>query len=319
MKIGVTLPNFGPQAKRENVLKLAIDAEKEGLDSLWVGERLLWPLNPQTAYGLTPDGSLPTFYQNVLDPLETLMFAAANTNNIALGTCVIDMLFHNPVILARRFATLDVMSQGRAKCGLGIGWSKDEYQVSNVPFNNKGKRADELVQVLKKIWTDDVVEFKGKYYNIPASKVGPKPIQKPHLPIYLGGVVTETFARIAKYADGWLAPVGGPLDVLENSIKSLREEANKENRNANEIKILALTFPQISKHTNTTESKEGTRSEKGSNSQSQRSPLSGTIDEIGSDIQRIKGMGVEHIIFAFVGLESDKVINIVKDLSNYAR
>jgi probable F420-dependent oxidoreductase len=319
MKIGITLPQVGQQATRENVLKLAIDAEKEGLDSLWVGERLLWPLNPQSPYPGSPDGSLPVESQIVLDPLETLTFAAANTNNIALGTCVIDMLFHNPVILARRFATLDVMSQGRAKCGLGIGWSKDEYQVSNVPFNNKGKRADELVQVLKKIWTDDVVEFKGKYYNIPASKIGPKPIQKPHLPIYLGGVVTETFARIAKYADGWLAPVGGPLDVLENSIKSLREEANKENRNANEIKILALTFPQISKHTNTTESKEGTRSEKGSSSQSKRSPLSGTIYEIGSDIQRIKGMGVEHIIFAFVGLESDKVINIVKDLSNYAR
>jgi probable F420-dependent oxidoreductase len=319
MKIGITLPQVGQQATRENVLKLAIDAEKEGLDSLWVGERLLWPLNPQSPYPGSPDGSLPVESQIVLDPLETLAFAAVNTNNIELGTCVIDMLFHNPVILARRFATLDVMSQGRAKCGLGIGWSKDEYQVSNVPFNNKGKRADELVQVLKKIWTDDVVEFKGKYYNIPASKIGPKPIQKPHLPIYLGGVVTETFARIAKYADGWLAPVGGPLDVLENSIKSLREEANKENRNANEIKILALTFPQISKHTNTTESKEGTRSEKGSSSQSKRSPLSGTIDEIGSDIQRIKGMGVEHIIFAFVGLESDKVINIVKELSNYAR
>lgn len=319
MKIGVTLPNFGPQAIRENILKLAIDAEKEGLDSLWVGERLLWPLNPQTPYGLTPDGSLPTFYQNVFDPLETLTFAAANTNNIALGTCVIDMLFHNPVILARRFTTLDVLSQGRAKCGLGIGWSKDEYQVSNVPFNNKGKRADELVQVLKKIWTDDVVEFKGQYYNIPASKIGPKPIQKPHLPIYLGGVVTETFARIAKYADGWLAPVGGALDVLENSIKSLRKEANKENRNANELKILALTFPQITTRTNTAESQEGIRTERGSNSQSQRSPLTGTIDEIGSDIQRIKGMGVEHIIFAFVGLESDKVINITKDLSNYAR
>jgi probable F420-dependent oxidoreductase len=319
MKIGVTLPNFGPQAIRENILKLAIDAEKEGLDSLWVGERLLWPLNPQTPYGLTPDGSLPTFYQNVFDPLETLTFAAANTNNIALGTCVIDMLFHNPVILARRFTTLDVLSQGRAKCGLGIGWSKDEYQVSNVPFNNKGKRADELVQVLKKTWTDDVVEFKGQYYNIPASKIGPKPIQKPHLPIYLGGVVRETFARIAKYADGWLAPVGGPLDVLENSIKSLREEANKENRNANELKILALTFPQITTRTNAAESQEGIRTERGSNSQSQRSPLTGTIDEIGSDIQRIKEMGVEHIIFAFVGLESDRVINIAKDLSNYAR
>jgi alkanesulfonate monooxygenase SsuD/methylene tetrahydromethanopterin reductase-like flavin-dependent oxidoreductase (luciferase family) len=76
---------------------------KANLDSLWVGERLLWPLKPQTPYRMTPDGSLPTFYQNVLDPLETLTFAAANTSKITLGTCVIDMLFHNPVILARKF------------------------------------------------------------------------------------------------------------------------------------------------------------------------------------------------------------------------
>jgi alkanesulfonate monooxygenase SsuD/methylene tetrahydromethanopterin reductase-like flavin-dependent oxidoreductase (luciferase family) len=71
------------------------------------------------------------------------------TNKIALGTSVIDMLFNNPAILARMFATLDVLSEGRGMCGLGIGWSKDEYQVSNVPFENKGKRADEFVQVLK--------------------------------------------------------------------------------------------------------------------------------------------------------------------------
>src|SRR3712207_2271635 len=121
------------------------------------------------------------------DPLETLTFAAANTNKISLGTAVIDMLFHNPVILARRFATLDVLSEGRAIAGLGIGWSKDEYQASNIPYENRGKRADEFIQALKKIWTEDVVEFKGEYYNIPASKIGPKPIQHPHIPIYLGG------------------------------------------------------------------------------------------------------------------------------------
>src|SRR5438874_315467 len=126
--------------------------------------------------------SLPSKYQIILDPLETLTFVAANTNKIALGTSVIDMLFHNPVVLARRFATLDVLSEGRAICGLGIGWSKDEYQASNIPFEHRGKRANEFVQALKKIWTDDIVEFKGKFYNIPASKIGPKPIQKPFIP-----------------------------------------------------------------------------------------------------------------------------------------
>ncbi len=97
----------------------------------------------------------------MLDPLETLTFVTANTNKISLGTSVIDMLFHNPVVLARRFASLDIFSQGRSIAGFGIAWFKDEFQVFNVPFSNKGKRADEYVRVLKKIWTEENVEFKG--------------------------------------------------------------------------------------------------------------------------------------------------------------
>lgn len=111
MKVGITLPQAGQQATRENVIHIAQNAESEGFDSLWVFERLLWPINPQTPYPATPDGSLPSEYQTIFDPLETLTFVAANTNKIALGTSVIDMLFHNPVVLARRFATLDVLSE----------------------------------------------------------------------------------------------------------------------------------------------------------------------------------------------------------------
>jgi probable F420-dependent oxidoreductase len=314
MKIGITLPQFGSVATKENILKIALGAEKEGFDSIWVGERLLWPLKPQTPYPGTPDGSLPTFQQNVLDPLETLTYVAANTNKIALGTSVIDMLFHNPVILARRFASLDVLSEGRAICGLGLGWSIDEYQASNIPFEHKGERADEFVEVLKKIWTDDVVEFKGKFYNIPASKIGPKPIQKPHIPIYLGGFVPKTFMRIAKYADGWLPSMGGPLDFIENSIKSLKGQAIKENRSPDQIKTVTLTFPQISQEKSNSGGGAGQQQQ-----QSQRFPLTGTIEEIGKDIKRIKDMGIEHIIFAFVGLELDKVIDTAKQLGKFTR
>jgi probable F420-dependent oxidoreductase len=199
MKIGIVLPQTGQQATRDNVIELAQKSEKEGFDSLWVFDRLVWPLEPQTSYRGTADGTLPDDMQNVFDPLETLTFVAANTRKIALGTCVIDMLFHNPVILARRFATLDVLSEGRVICGLGIGWSKDEYQASNIPFEHRGKRANEFVQTIKKIWTDDIVEFKGEFYNIPPSKIGPKPIQKPYIPIYLGGYNPKIFSRIVKY------------------------------------------------------------------------------------------------------------------------
>ncbi len=285
MKVGITLPNRGPQATRENVLQLATQAEKEGFDSVWTITRILWPLKPQSAYVATPDGSLPIEYQNVLDPLDVLAYVAANTDKIALGTSVVDMFFYTPIMLAKRFATLDVLSQGRVISGLGIGWSKDEYQASNVPFMNRGERADEFIEVMKKIWTDDIVEFRGKYYDIPASKIGPKPLQKPHIPIYLGGFSPSTFSRIVKYdLNGWLGVGGGPLEYIENSIKAIKKQASQTNKNPDNFRIILMTYQNVN---------DGVSSKNDKN----RFPLSGTIDEIGSDIQRIKDMDVDHNIW----------------------
>src|ERR687885_2856945 len=245
MKIGIVLPEAGQQATRENVIQAAKEAEKEGFDSLWTWERLLAPLKPQTPYPLSPDGSLPEEFQNVFDTLETLTFVAANTKKIALGTSIIDMLFHNPIVLARRFATLDILSEGRAICGLGIGWLKDEYQASNIALKDRGKRADEYIQVIKKICTDDVVEFKGQYYNIPASKIGPKPIQKPHIPIYLGGYSQGTFVRIANYANGWVCVIRNSLDRVKSYIDKLRNECFKAKRDPKDVHIAAILYPDV--------------------------------------------------------------------------
>ena len=313
MKVGITLPQAGQQATRDNVIHMAQSAESEGFDSLWVFERLLWPINPQTPYPATPDGSLPNEYQIILDPLETLTYVAANTNKIALGTSVIDMLFHNPVILARRFATLDVLSEGRAICGLGIGWSKDEYQASNTPFKDKGKRADEFIQALKRIWTDEVVEFKGKFYSIPASKIGPKPIQKPHIPIYMGGFSPNTYSRIVNYnANGWLGLIGGPLEYLDNTIKTIQNIANKANKDPNRFRVILLTYPNVDIDS---------KNQSATTNEGQRFPLTGTIDQVGSDMQRIKQIGVDHIVFGYnfipAGRDLDKMLDITKQLAKF--
>jgi alkanesulfonate monooxygenase SsuD/methylene tetrahydromethanopterin reductase-like flavin-dependent oxidoreductase (luciferase family) len=139
MKIGLRLPQTDKhRATKENIIRLAIEAENAGFDSLWVLERLIWPMKPLDPYLGTSDGKFPADWQYIFEPLETLTYVAANTNEISLGTSVIDMLFHNPVVLARRFATLDVLSEGRAIAGLGIGWSKDEYKVSGIPFKERG-------------------------------------------------------------------------------------------------------------------------------------------------------------------------------------
>jgi hypothetical protein len=211
------------------------------------------------------------------------------------------MLFHNPVILGKRFATLDVLSQGRCICGLGIGWSKDEYMASNVPFENRGARADEFVQALTRIWTDDVVELKGRYYNIPASKIGPKPVQKPHIPIYLGGFTQNTFSRIAKYADGWLPTASGSLDYVTNGIRTLKEKEKIENKL---LGIITLIFPEVN------ELKE---------EKAPKSLFSGTIDDIGSDLRKIKEMGINHVIFGLMDPNMDRVMGLAKQLSRYTK
>ena len=305
MKIGLSLPQAGVNATRENVIKFAQAAEKENFDSLWVLERLLYPINPQTKYPGTTNGIMPEEWKNIYDPINLLIFVAAITNKILLGTGVLDVPFHNPVVLGREFATLDVLSQGRTIVGLGIGWLKDEYQTSNIPFENRGARQTEFLEAMKRVWTDDVVEFHGKFYNIPASKIGPKPVQKPHPKILLGGFSPKTFQRIAKYANGWLGVVGAPIEQLGQIIQAIRQEVEKAGKNPDEFEMSTLAHPHIS------------QTSLGEN----RMPMTGTIEEIGSDIAKLKEVGFNRVVLsgsAGEGFSVEKRIELAKDLSKFA-
>lgn len=310
MKVGMFLPQVGEDATKENILYIAKEAEKEGINSVWVLDRLLWPLIPQTPYAATPDGTLPVEFQNVLEPLTTLTYVASVTKRILLGTSIIDMFFQNPVLLGKRFATLDILSEGRTIAGLGIGWSKDEYEVSSVPYKDKGSRADEYLQVLRKIWTDEIVVFKGQFYNIPASKIGPKPLQEPHPPILLGGFSPKTFSRIVNYANGWLGVAGfGPLEQLEQIISGLRESARKVDKDPSKIGIYLGSYPNVL--------------ESPVSSNEARSPMTGTIEQIGSDIEQIKAMGTNHIFFGHMSpsirKDMKKMVQVTKQLARFAK
>jgi probable F420-dependent oxidoreductase len=311
MKVGLCLPQVDERnITKENILYIATEAEKEGIDSLWALDRLLWPINPQTPYVASPDGSLPIAYQNVLDPLTTLAYVAGATKQISLGTSVIDMFFQNPVQLSKRFAALDILSDGRAIAGLGMGWSKDEYDVAGIPFRDRGIRADEYLQILKKIWTDDVVEFKGRFYNIPASKIGPKPVQKPHPPVLIGNFSPKAFPRIVNYANGWIGAAGfGPLEQLEQAINGLREIARKADKDPSKVGIYMVNYPSIF--------------ESSLPSDQARTPMTGTVEEIGSDIEQLKSMGTDHILFGHqfssIGRDIKKTIELTSELARFAK
>ena len=319
MQIGLRLPQTGRnQASKGSIVYLAKEAENAGFNSLWVLERLLWPINPINPYPGSTDGKFPEDWQYIFDPLETLTFVAANTNKIALGTSVIDILFHNPVILARRFATLDVFSGGRAVTGFGIGWSEDEYRASGIPFINRGRRADEYIQLLKMLWTEDIVEFIGEYYDIPASKVGPKPVQKPHIPIYLGGYSQKTFARIAKHANGWICTIRDSLSQVRLNIEKIKEECHKVNRDPKDINIAAILYPNVI-DSDDMDNRQGHENQR----ESSRILLNGDIDQVGRDLLEIKNIGVGNVIFNYnrspISNNIDGIIDVSKKLREFIR
>lgn len=244
MRVGFALPNIGPLGSAESIRKVAVRAEELGYESLWVIERLLFPVQPQTPYPGTPDGSLPQEYRHVLDPLETLTFAAAHTSRVALGTSVLDIPYYNPVMLARRVTTLDQISGGRVRLGLGLGWSKDEYDAVGASFQDRGARADEFLAVLKAIWTTNPVEFHGRFYQVPKSLIDTKPIQKPHPPIYLAAFVPAALKRVARVADGW-NPVAIPPDAMRQMFDSVRQMAQEQGRDPDSLQMVVRANLEI--------------------------------------------------------------------------
>jgi probable F420-dependent oxidoreductase len=279
MRVGFNLPNIGPLGSAESVAKVARRAEELGYDSLWVIERLLYPVKPQDPYPGTPDGHLPEEYQHALDPLETLTFAAAHTSRIALGTSVLDMPYYNPVMLARRATTLDVLSGGRLRLGMGLGWSHDEYEASGATFKNRGARADEFLAVLKAVWTTDPVEFHGEFFHVPKSVIQPKPVQKPHPPIYLAAFGPGALARLARMADGW-NPVGVPPDQMTAIMSDLQRQAKEAGRDPAALALITRGNLEISDRP------------AGAN----RWPFQGTFEQIRGDAEAMRKAGADELI-----------------------
>jgi probable F420-dependent oxidoreductase len=280
MKIGFSLPNIGPIGTAEAVTKVAQRAEALGYSSLWTIERLLYPVNPQRPYPGTPDGHLPEIYKHVLDPLDALTYVAALTKRIRLGTSVLDMPYHNPVVLARRLTTIDVLSNGRLSVGLGLGWNKDEMDATNADITKRGALADEFLPLLKAIWTTNPVEFHGKFFNVPKSYIDLKPVQKPHPPIYMGAFVPAALKRLAKHADGW-NPVFLPVPVMAEMFNTTKQMAKEAGRDPSAIAMVIHAGVDI------TEKPLG----------KDRPIFSGSLEQISDDVKASAKIGAEEVFF----------------------
>jgi len=221
MRFGLTLPHFGPGAGPDALAGTAMLAEGHGFESLWTLDRLLAAVDPRTPYAGTPDGRLPHVMHDVLEPLSVLSYLAGITTRVRLCTGVLVFAFRSPVLLGRMGTTIDVLSGGRFGCGLGLGWSEDEYLASGVGFADKGGRFDDYLEALLKVWTEDTPGHDGTYYSVPRSHIGPRPHQRPHPPLWIGGESDAALRRAAKYGTGWYASGYLPFETLTQRITTV--------------------------------------------------------------------------------------------------
>ncbi|PRY33468.1 TIGR03619 family F420-dependent LLM class oxidoreductase [Pseudosporangium ferrugineum] len=244
MRIGLNLPHYGSLTSPEAVSGVSRAAEDLGFDSLWTGDRILAPLRPTDRYP-GGDGVMPAEMVTYLDPLTALAFAAAGTSRIRLGTSTLNAPWYPPVLLARTLTTLDVLSRGRLDVGLGLGWQRDEYAAVGVPWSERGARLDETLDVLEKIWGQEVVAHEGAAFRVAESRILPKPAQRPRPPILLAGLTPRAMSRIARRADGWLA-VGLPLPYLRALRQQARTEAEAAGRDPGALRVVQRLNPRLS-------------------------------------------------------------------------
>ena len=297
MKLGFALPHIGPIATRDNIREAAQEAEALGYHSLWTNERVLVPLDAKTPYPGAPDGKLNPEYNTVFENLTVLAYASAFTSRIRLGVSVINIPFYNPVMLARRVATMDQLSDGRITLGVGLAWSEDECDVNNVPFRERGRIGEEAIEALIAAWGPDPVEYHGRYFNIPPSIIGPKPVQTPHPPILVGAFMPRALDRAARLADGFTGCCA-PVDVLISSMNFVKQAARARGRD-----VEALQFVMRCIVTHTEQLIEGPN----------RVVATGSWDQIRDDVRKMSEAGVDEAFFD-VSFQPG-----VKDLSSYLR
>jgi probable F420-dependent oxidoreductase len=270
MKLGVVLPIW--QLSIGDAERLALTAEERGLDGVFVPDHIL--AKPATTQHYGP--SWP-------DPFSLLAFLAGRTSRIQIGTSVVVLPYRNPLVTAKAAATVDQVSGGRFVFGVGVGWDEAEFQDLGLAFRQRGTIADEYINIIKAAWASDVPSFSGKYFNFSGATFAPRPAQKPHPPIWVGGMPGALSApamrRVAELGDLW-HPLGLGLDDLEKGIATIRAMATKAGRGA------AVGFAPRNILAVTDRAKGGGRA-----------AFEGSPDEIGTDIRRAQKLGCQYLTF----------------------
>ena len=234
MRIGLGIPHLtsGPDLR-----SFVQRAEQLGFESVLAGDHIVLPTQGTRQYPYTADGSFSRAAEDpFLETMTTLGYLAACSETIRLGSTVIILPYRNPVVQAKMFASLDVLSNGRMVCGVGVGWLEKEFDVLGTPYAERGPMSDEFLQIFKALWTEAQPEFHGRYYQLDGIAFYPKPVQKPHIPIWVGGHTRAALRRTAKYGDCWHTTRQTPEFVAE-CLPYLRQQTELASRDPNTVSV----------------------------------------------------------------------------------
>ena len=204
MRIGLFAPFASPLCTPEYIQAVGLAAEERGFHSLWVAEHVVLFDEYGSRYPYAEDGRLQiSAERGVLEPFTSLAFVAAVTERIRLGTGICLVPQRNPVYTAKEATTVDWLSGGRLDLGVGVGWLAEEFRALEVPFEHRGSRCRSYLEVMRRLWCDEVSEYKDEFYELPACRQYPKPVQSPHPPIHFGGESDAALRRVADIGQGW--------------------------------------------------------------------------------------------------------------------
>ena len=292
MKYGFAIPNRGSLTKPETLAAMARRGEELGYHALFTGDHVAVPTKISSHYPYTTQGEFPGSGDH-LDLFSFLSFIAGQTKTLQLVAGVLIVPYRNPLLSAKALATIDVLSNGRLVVGVGVGWMREEFEALGLTtYDERGAVTNEYIRAFKELWTNEVSTFEGKYCQFSEIMCLPKPVQKPHPPIWVGGESPAALRRTAELADGWY-PVGsnpqypmGTPEQLEAGLKRLASYARKAGRDPAEIDVVFKTYEYKLR-------KDGGS---GGASSNDRRPFIGTPDEIASDIRRYEKMGVTYLV-----------------------
>ena len=298
MKYGFTLPGRGPLASPERLGIIARKGEELGFDALLTGDHILVPRNISSVYPYTEGGEFPGSPSGEsMEQITLLSYIAGQTSKIRLVTSVLIVPHRNPLIAAKSLATLDVLSGGRLVVGVGVGWMREEFEALGLPpFEERGAVTDEYIRAFKVLWTEDNPSFEGKYISFDDISFLPKPVQKPHPPIWVGVESRPALRRTAELANGWY-PLGSnptfPMataEQLKGGLARLAEYARRFGRDPSEIETIYRTHQF-----------ELTKTPAGAD----RLPFVGDADQIAGDIRQYGEMGVTSMVWDFLRQTED--------------